>query len=85
MTLYHINGMLLNCIKKSIDFSYELGGMLKLSHELFRSKWQVAIREYYIDDKGESQPGKYGISIDSAVWRRFSRKSIQDICEYISI
>lgn len=73
--------MILDAIRKTKNFTYDIGSMLILRHEMFKDKWSVTLRETYMDDKGEIQAGKYGVSVAPDVYRRLTRKGLKEICK----
>lgn len=81
MTLYHVTKMVVDAMRKTKDFSYDIGSMLMLRHEKFKDKWSITLREHYTDDKGEVQPGKYGVGISPESFRKLARKGLKEICK----
>lgn len=84
MTLHHVSSMVLKSIRKGLEFSYDLGRMVKISHEAFKGKWSISIREYYVDDAGDVKPGKYGVCIPPDIFRRMARNDLKEICKLLS-
>lgn len=82
VTLYHIIAMVNTSVRKSMAFTYKLGELVAVSHEQFRSRWSVNIRQSYINDRGEVAPGRYGINIAIDDWRRACRSTMKEMCKY---
>lgn len=85
MTLFHISSMLLKAIRKGDEFKYDIGRMVNVTHESFKGKKTVSIREHYTDDLGDVKPGRYGVSIPPEVFRRMARKELKEICKYMFV
>ena len=85
MTLYHISDMINTCVRKKKHFSYDLGEKIYVTHEEFWGKWSVNIRQYYTDDRGDQQPGKWGVHLNGEMWKHTCQEQLQEMCKLIFI
>jgi len=76
-----IRNMLQNAVRKREDFSYDLGGDVRASHEKFRKIYYVTIRQWYCDDKGDYRASLYGVNIPHDVWHQYTQ-TVDEIGEY---
>ena len=81
VTLFHINPLILSAIKHKHFYEYDLGEMVKFAFSEYRNKWTVNLRGYYIDDSGETKPGKWGVHICPTVWLRSVTPKLEKIRE----
>lgn len=59
---------------------WDLGNNRRVTVREFKGKYYVDIREMYLDKSGEFKPGKKGISMNLAQWRKFM-EYVQEIDE----
>ncbi|XP_015523599.1 activated RNA polymerase II transcriptional coactivator p15 [Neodiprion pinetum] len=57
--------------KKEEDNAWDLGNNRQVTVREFKGKLLIDIREMYYDKEGELKPGKKGISLNTAQWRKF--------------
>ena len=82
-TLYHIMDVISSAVKHRRPFVYELGERVKVSYEQYRGKWTVGLRQYYSNDNGDVTPGRYGVNMETDVWKRIVRQVLPEMCKYI--
>lgn len=81
-TLQFVRPTINQAVKKLEEFNYDLSDEIRVSHEVYRKTWYVVLRMWYRDEKGDLQPGRYGINIPHNVWKKFNEPSnAEDIGE----
>lgn len=71
-TWQFVRSMLSTAVKKKETFQYDLGGDVKAEHSKFRKVFYVTLRQWFPDDAGDFQAGKYGINIPHEVWSHYT-------------
>ena len=82
ITMYHVSDMVTDAIRRKKSFTYDMGDQIYLTHEQFRSKWSVNIRQYYTDDRGDEQPGRWGVNMTQQEWSMGMQKHFKEMCKY---
>lgn len=77
-TLRFIRLALNNAVRKRQDFNYDLGDNIKVSHEKYRKVYYIALRLWYVDDKGDLQPSLHGVNLPHEVWKYYIKDGAAD-------
>lgn len=81
-TLNFISSKVDEAVRKFTPVTYELGEEVVLTYSKFRGEWLINIRQFYVDDKGDRQPTRWGVVFKHLTWRQYRSKTASEVCKY---